>query len=193
MSLALPWTLILTLHGSLHPEGQLSCSQTNKATCFSLSLYFLFFFFLANYYLDMKFKIHGVYKEILWKESTHRPPAQTLLPLNTYSLFTHGFPRPIQAAYTHTCIYNFSIKDVYYDLYYSVVYLLLAFAFFFIFYFIFIIFNSYFPDTIFFLLYSMVTQLHILFLHITMLHHKWLDIVPSATQQDLIAYSFQKK
>ena len=78
-------------------------------------------------------------------------------------------------------------------LYYSVVYLLLAFAFFFIFYFIFIIFNSYFPDTIFFLLYSMVTQLHILFLHITMLHHKWLDIVPSATQQDLIANPFQRQ
>ena len=36
----------------------------------------------------------------------------------------------------------------------------------------------YFPNTIFFLLYSMVTQLHIhvhiLFLHIIMLHHKWL-------------------
>ena len=43
----------------------------------------------------------------------------------------------------------------------------------------------------FFLLYSMVTQLHIhvhiLFSHIIMLHHKWLDIAPSATQQDLIA------
>ena len=43
----------------------------------------------------------------------------------------------------------------------------------------------------FFLLYSMVTQLHthvhILFSHIIMLHHKWLDIAPSAAQQDLIA------
>ena len=43
-----------------------------------------------------------------------------------------------------------------------------------------------------FLLYSMMTQLHmheyILFFHIIMLHHKWLDIVTSATQQDLAAY-----
>ena len=42
-----------------------------------------------------------------------------------------------------------------------------------------------------FLLYSMVTQLHIhvhiLFSHMIMLHHKWLDRVPSATQQDPIA------
>ena len=40
----------------------------------------------------------------------------------------------------------------------------------------------------------MVTQLHIhvhiLFSHIIMLHHKWLDIVPRATQQDLIANVF---
>ena len=46
-------------------------------------------------------------------------------------------------------------------------------------------------------MYSMVTQLHIhvyvLFSHIIMLHHKWLDIVPSATQQDLIANPFQKQ
>ena len=60
-----------------------------------------------------------------------------------------------------------------------------------------IIFNSYFPNTIFFILYSMVTQLyvhvHILFLHITMLHRKWLDIVPSATQQDLIANPFPRQ
>ena len=43
----------------------------------------------------------------------------------------------------------------------------------------------------------MVTQLHIhvyiLFSHIIMLHHKWLDIVPSATQQDLIANPFQRQ
>ena len=42
-----------------------------------------------------------------------------------------------------------------------------------------------------FLLSSKVTQLHvhvyILFPHVTMFHHKWLDIVPSAIQQDLIA------
>jgi len=55
-----------------------------------------------------------------------------------------------------------------------------------------------FPQYItFFLLYSMVTQLHIhvriLFLHIIMLHHKWLDVVPSATQQDLIANPFQRQ
>ena len=42
-----------------------------------------------------------------------------------------------------------------------------------------------------FLLYSMVTQLHkhiyVLFLTLfsIMLHYKWLDIVPSAIQQDL--------
>ena len=43
----------------------------------------------------------------------------------------------------------------------------------------------------------MLTQLHIpvhiQFLHIIMLHHKWLDVVPSATQQDLIANPFQKQ
>ena len=54
-------------------------------------------------------------------------------------------------------------------------------------------FYCYFPNTIFFLLHSMVTQLHIhvyiLFSHIIVLHHKWLDIVPSATQQDLTANS----
>ena len=57
-------------------------------------------------------------------------------------------------------------------------------------------FSWYSPNTIFFLLYSMVSQLHkhvyILFSPIIMLHHKWLDIVPSATQQDLIANPFQK-
>ena len=69
------------------------------------------------------------------------------------------------------------------------------FIFKFIFYFYFL--NCYFLNTIFFLLYGMVTQLHIhvhiLFLHIIMLHHKWLDIVPSATQQDLIANPFQRQ
>ena len=54
-----------------------------------------------------------------------------------------------------------------------------------------VFFNSYLPNTFFFLLYSMVTQLHIhvhiLFSHIIMFHHKWLDIVLSATQQNLIA------
>ena len=47
-----------------------------------------------------------------------------------------------------------------------------------------------------FLLYSMVTQLHvpvyILFSHIIMLHPKCLDTVPSAIQQDLIALSIPK-
>ena len=46
-------------------------------------------------------------------------------------------------------------------------------------------------------LYSVVTQLHIhayiLFSLIIMLHCKWLDIVPSARQQDLIAYPFQRQ
>ena len=49
-------------------------------------------------------------------------------------------------------------------------------TYFLLYFFIIIFFNSYFPNTIFFLLYSMVTQLHIhvhiLFLHIVMLHHK---------------------
>ena len=48
-----------------------------------------------------------------------------------------------------------------------------------------------------FLMYSMVTQAHIhryiLFSRIIRLHHKWLDVVPSATQQDLIAYPFQRQ
>lgn len=43
----------------------------------------------------------------------------------------------------------------------------------------------------------MVIQLHIhvhiLFSHIIMLHCKWLDIVPSATQEDLIANPFQRQ
>ena len=43
----------------------------------------------------------------------------------------------------------------------------------------------------------MVTQLHIhvyiLFSHIIMLFHKWLDIVPIAVQQDLIANPFQRQ
>ena len=55
----------------------------------------------------------------------------------------------------------------------------------------------YFPNAIFFLLYSMVTQLHIhvyiLFSLIIMLHHKWLDIVLTATQQGLIANPFQRQ
>ena len=54
-----------------------------------------------------------------------------------------------------------------------------------------------FPQYIFILLYSMVTQLpihvYIIFSHIIMLHHKWLDIVLSAAQQDLIANPFQKQ
>ena len=50
-----------------------------------------------------------------------------------------------------------------------------------------------------FLLYSKETQSHIhiciLFLTLSsiMLHHKWLDIVPSAVQWDLIAYPFQRQ
>ena len=36
-------------------------------------------------------------------------------------------------------------------------------------------------------------HVHILFLHIIMLHHKQLGIVPSAAQQDLIADPFQKQ
>jgi len=47
------------------------------------------------------------------------------------------------------------------------------------------------------LLYSTVTQSHIHiyipFSYVIMLHHKWLDIVPSAIQQDLIAYKFQRQ
>ena len=53
------------------------------------------------------------------------------------------------------------------------------------------------PIQFFFLPYSMVTQshihVHILFSHIIMLHHKWLDIVPSATEQELIANPFQRQ
>ena len=46
-----------------------------------------------------------------------------------------------------------------------------------------------------FLLYTKLTQSHIhvyiLFTYIIMLHHMWLDIVPSAIQNDLMAYPFQ--
>ena len=56
---------------------------------------------------------------------------------------------------------------------------------------------SYFPNANFFLLYSMVTPLpmhvHILFSPIITLHRKWLDIIPSATQQDLMAHPFQRQ
>ena len=49
----------------------------------------------------------------------------------------------------------------------------------------------------FFLLYSMVTQLHIhvciLFSHFILFHHKCLDIAPSATEQDLIANPFRRQ
>ena len=62
---------------------------------------------------------------------------------------------------------------------------------------IFLFFNCYFPNTNIFLLYSMVTQLHIhmyiLFSPIIMLHHKWPDILLSATQKDLIAKPCQKQ
>ena len=48
-----------------------------------------------------------------------------------------------------------------------------------------------------FLLHSKLTQSHIyiciLFSHIIMLHHKSPDIVPSAMQQDPIAYPFQRQ
>jgi len=48
-----------------------------------------------------------------------------------------------------------------------------------------------------FLLYSTVTQLHIhvyiFFSHIIMLHHKWLDTVLSASQQDIIDNPFQRQ
>ena len=37
------------------------------------------------------------------------------------------------------------------------------------------------------------TCIYILFSHIIMLHHKRLDIVPRATQQDLIANLFQRQ
>jgi len=37
-----------------------------------------------------------------------------------------------------------------------------------------------------------VIHVYILFSYIIMIHHKWLDMVPSATQQDLIAYPFQR-
>ena len=56
--------------------------------------------------------------------------------------------------------------------------------------------NCYFPNT-FFPYCTAVTQLHIyvyiIFSHINMPHHKWLDIVPSAAQQDLIANPFQRQ
>ena len=65
------------------------------------------------------------------------------------------------------------------------------------------IYNDFFPIiaglqcSVNFPLYSMVTQLHIhvyiLFSHIIMFHHKWPDIVPSGTQQDLIANPFQRQ
>ena len=64
-------------------------------------------------------------------------------------------------------------------------------------FFIIINFLSFISPTHFFPLYSIVTQLHIqvyiLFSPNIMLHHKWLDIVLSATQQDLFANPFQRQ
>ena len=61
--------------------------------------------------------------------------------------------------------------------------------------FIYLLFFSYL--SFFFLLNSKVAQLHIhvytLFCHIIMFHHMLLDLVLSATQQDLIANPFQRK
>ena len=77
-------------------------------------------------------------------------------------------------------IYNFYRNETFFDIWYREI---IGFIYF--------IFNCYFPNMVFFLLYSMVTQFHIhvyiLFSHIIMLHQKLLDIVPSAVQQDLIA------
>ena len=68
----------------------------------------------------------------------------------------------------------------------------ISFLFFFTILFYFYFFNTLF----FFLLCSVVTQLYIhvyiLFSHIIMLRYKWLDIVPSATQKDIIADPFQR-
>ena len=62
--------------------------------------------------------------------------------------------------------------------------------------FYYILFCCYFPQHSF-TLYSMGTQLHIhvyiIFSPIVMLHCKYLDIVLSATQQDLIVNPFQKQ
>ena len=48
-----------------------------------------------------------------------------------------------------------------------------------------------------FLLHSKVTpshiHVHILFSHIILLHRKWLDIVPRALRQDLIAHPLQRQ
>ena len=71
----------------------------------------------------------------------------------------------------------------------------LPFFFFYILIFIFFIIAGL-QCSVSFLLYTMMTQLHIheyIFSHIIILYHKWLDIIPSATKQDLIAYKFQKK
>ena len=85
-------------------------------------------------------------------------------------------------------------------IYYQAEYLGLFFwGFFFIFYndFYFFLHEAGLQCSVNFLLHSKVTQSHIhvyiLFSHIIMLHHKRLDIVPSAVQQDLIAYPFQRQ
>ena len=69
-----------------------------------------------------------------------------------------------------------------------------SFFFFFIMIFIFYIIAGL-QCSVNFPLYSKVTQpqihVYIIFYHIIMLHYKWLNIVPSAIQQDLIAYPFQ--
>ena len=48
------------------------------------------------------------------------------------------------------------------------------------------------PFFFYFILFCFL-RVDILLSHIIMLHHKWLDIVPSATQQDLIANPFQRQ
>ena len=88
------------------------------------------------------------------------------------------------------------------ELMYSFHYLLCNYGHFLFFYFFpsskiyLLFFNSYFPNTICFsTVQHGVPVTHtctILFLHIIMLHHRWLDIVLSAIQQDLIAKSIPK-
>lgn len=109
MSLALPLTLILTQHDSPDPEGQLSCSQTNRLRVCPWLYIFLFVWLIIIW--TEEFKTHWVCKEIRGKASAPGPPTQSLSLLNTCVYFhTCRCPMPIQ----RVKIYMKAVSSVYF-------------------------------------------------------------------------------
>ena len=86
-----------------------------------------------------------------------------------------------------------SLVGFYFAMELNALFLLVSILIFFSFYFIFSIIAGL-QCSVNFLLHSKVTQSHIhvyiVFSHITMIHHKWLDIIPSAIQQWILGFFF---